>query len=207
MTLEAHYLTAERNERCLFTDLNFTLNSGEILQVVGANGAGKTTLLRIISGLLPAVEGEVSWCGKRIEHCRETYFSDLIYIGHQTGAKGGLTPRENLRFAGQLAGQALDMSAIDVALDTVGLRGMEDTETHMLSAGQQRRVSLARLALISARLWILDEPLAALDTSGVEIVERLISRHLGQQGMLLMTSHQPLHFDTSSSPRLLVLDT
>jgi heme exporter protein A len=207
--LQVNNLTAERNERCLFSGLSFTLQAGEVLQVMGANGAGKTTLLRMVSGLLPVVDGEVTWQGKRIDREPEAYFSELIYIGHQMGVKGGLTPHENLQFAAQLAGLSLPEhargDAMQQALDLVGLQGLAHTETHALSMGQQRRVGLARLALLPGRLWILDEPLAALDTAGIAIVERLIVQHLDQTGMVLMTSHQQLHLD-GMSPRLLVLD-
>jgi heme exporter protein A len=199
MTLKAQNLTAERNERCLFSGLDFTLNPGEVLQVVGANGAGKTTLLRMMAGLLLPTEGQVLWQDEPIQSNSETYFSELIYIGHQAGVKAGLTPFENIAFAARLAGASLEgfnaAGAIKLALGSVGLQELEHTETHALSMGQQRRVGLARLALLSARLWILDEPLAALDRTGITIVENLIAQHVRQEGMVLMTSHQPLHLE------------
>lgn len=172
-------LSSERNDRILFSDLNFTIKPGHGLHVVGPNGAGKTTLLRIVSGLLPATEGTIQKQG------------DLLYIGHQPGLKAHLSPLENLKFMLALTNLQAKMS-IEQALNQLGLKGLEHVPTHTLSAGQQRRVSLARLLLVPAKLWILDEPFTSLDRTGIKFIEQLLIEHLRQQGLLLLTSHQPL---------------
>ncbi|MFU8798196.1 MAG: cytochrome c biogenesis heme-transporting ATPase CcmA [Gammaproteobacteria bacterium] len=185
MMLKVFDLTAERNERSLFSGLNFTLNPGEVLQVTGSNGAGKTTLLRMISGLLPLSSGKVAYEG-----------NGLLYIGHALSLKGRLTPYENLQFSIKLAGCLSKLSlSVEEALRAVGLEGFETVETHTLSMGQQRRVNLARLLLIPANLWILDEPLAALDKQGIQLVESLILAHIAQAGMIVLTSHQLLSLE------------
>ncbi len=182
MSFEVKNLSAERNHRLLFKDLSFTLRAGECLQILGENGAGKTTLLRTLSGLMPILEGSIHWK------------DDLIYIGHQNSVKAHLTPRENLKFMMALTGFCTSIS-IEQALETMDLQSLAHVPTHTLSAGQQRRLGLARLLFNSARLWILDEPLTALDQKGIQLIEQLLKTHLKQQGLLILTSHQPLKID------------
>jgi heme exporter protein A len=184
-------LYCERDERVLFDGLTFDLAAGELVQIEGANGSGKTTLLRILSGLSGDYEGEVVWCGVPIVQAREDFFSSLLYFGHQPGVKGMLTPVENLQWYCAIH-PALLTQRILPALEVVGLNGYEDVPCHSLSAGQNRRVSLARLYMNTARLWILDEPFTAIDKSGVAAKERLLADHVGSGGSVILTTHHDL---------------
>ncbi|WP_145574427.1 cytochrome c biogenesis heme-transporting ATPase CcmA [Yersinia mollaretii] len=189
--LEAKDLTCIRDERRLFQRLSFCISPGEIVQVEGQNGAGKTSLLRILAGLADADEGQVSWQGENIRRDRARYHQDLLYLGHQPGIKSVLTPFENLAFY-QSVFQKVDSAAIWQALAQVGLVGYEDLPVSQLSAGQQRRVALARLWLSQSPLWILDEPLTAIDKQGVGTLLALFVEHAAKGGMVLLTTHQDL---------------
>ncbi|MBS2693449.1 cytochrome c biogenesis heme-transporting ATPase CcmA, partial [Salmonella enterica subsp. enterica serovar 1,4,[5],12:i:-] len=159
--LEAKSLSCVRDERILFSELSFSVQPGDIIQVEGPNGAGKTSLLRILAGLARPDDGEVCWRGRNTLRDRAGYQQDLLFIGHQPGIKAVLTPFENLQFYQAVRGAA-EPQAIWRALEQVGLVGYEDLPVAQLSAGQQRRVALARLWLSAAPLWILDEPLTAI---------------------------------------------
>lgn len=189
--LEAKDLTCIRDERRLFQRLSFCISAGEIVQVEGQNGAGKTSLLRILAGLADADEGQVNWQGENIRRDRARYHQDLLYLGHQPGIKSVLTPFENLAFY-QSVFQKVDSAAIWQALAQVGLVGYEDLPVSQLSAGQQRRVALARLWLSQSPLWILDEPLTAIDKQGVGTLLALFVEHAAKGGMVLLTTHQDL---------------
>lgn len=189
--LEAKGLTCCRDERVLFGELSFRLAAGDIVQLEGANGAGKTSLLRILAGLALPDQGQVLWQQQPIAADRPGYQRDLLYIGHQAAIKAALTPFENLAFYQAISG-ARDSDAIWHALEQVGLLGYEELPAAGLSAGQQRRVALARLWLTSARLWILDEPLTAIDKQGVATLMQLFEQHATAGGVLLLTTHQPL---------------
>lgn len=186
--LEAKNLTCVRDERFLFSDLNFLVSAGDIVQIEGPNGAGKTSLLRLLAGLSRPESGEVFWQQQNIRHQRDLWHSELLYLGHQPGVKAVLTPLENLAFyhAGCSEQRLFD------ALEAVDLLGFEEVAVAQLSAGQQRRVALARLWLSRASLWILDEPLTAIDKSGVEKLMALFSRHAQQGGAVILTTHQDL---------------
>ncbi|WP_034948135.1 cytochrome c biogenesis heme-transporting ATPase CcmA [Erwinia oleae] len=186
--LEATHLTCIRGERTLFRDLNFTVAAGDIVQIAGANGAGKTSLLRILAGLSRAEQGEVCWQQQPIHRQRENYHAAMLWIGHQPGIKANLTAGENLRFYHP----AHQEEALLDALDAVNLTGFDDVAVGQLSAGQQRRVALARLWLTAAPLWILDEPLTAIDIDGVASLMALFTRHADNGGSIILTTHQPL---------------
>lgn len=190
--LEAKNLFCERDERTLFSKLSFVINRGEIVQIEGQNGSGKTTLLRILCHLTEAFEGDIFWRGQNVEESRETFFHALLYVGHLSGVKGALTAEENLAWMSQLD-TSLDRMSINEALKKVGLFGYEDVPCHSLSAGQQRRVGLARLYLSSAPLWILDEPFTALDKKGVAEKEALIAQHIQTDGSVILTTHHNLN--------------
>ena len=190
--LEVKNLFCERDERTLFSGLSFTLNKGEILQIEGQNGSGKTTLLRILCHLTEAFEGDIFWHGQNVEEAREEFYHALLYVGHLPGVKGALTAEENLIWMSQLD-TSLDRMSITGALKKVGLFGYEDVPCHTLSAGQQRRVGLARLYLSSAPLWILDEPFTALDKKGVAEKETLIAQHIQAGGSIILTTHHNLN--------------
>ncbi len=187
--LEIRSVSCERGECLLFEQLSFSLNPGEVVQIEGKNGCGKTTLLRIISGLSSAYWGEVFWQGTLINKVRPAFYSELHYLGHLPAVKAALTPRENLRWTAAL--ELADHDAeIELALDKVGLYGYEDVPSFTLSAGQQRRVALARLYLTKAQLWILDEPFTAIDKQGVIELEALLLR---QHDLLRSRDHQATH--------------
>lgn len=182
--LTAHRLAFSRNDEPVFGPLDFALQAGEALLVLGGNGAGKTTLLRVLAGLLQA-EGEVRAYGKPVD--RQHLARGSAYLGHAHGHKADLPAAENLRYAAALHGH----SRIDVAaaLAEVGLAGYEDSPARKLSAGQNKRLALARLRLQSAPLWLLDEPYANLDLDGIALVNRLIREHIGAGGAVLLTTH------------------
>jgi len=185
-------LACSRGERRLFDRLNFTLGSGEWLHVKGENGCGKTTLLRTLIGLAPPDNGAIRWRGADIREHAEDYRRAFVYLGHQPGLKEDLTPLENLRLSLALDGFACNAATLLAALRRMGLQGREDLPVRHLSAGQKRRVLLARLLLRPAQLWLLDEPLNALDASAVALLGMLITDHLSAGGMAVLTSHQPL---------------
>lgn len=194
--LEVSQLTAIRDERILFESLSFTIDSGELVQVEGRNGTGKTTLLRIITGLGDRDNGEIFWSGENIESNRDQFHQDLLFLGHQTGVKRELTAYENLRFYLSIhSRQSFDKTTIYDALTKVGLAGREDVPVGQLSAGQQRRVALARLWLSDHKLWILDEPLTAIDKQGVKVLESLFLKHAENGGIVMLTTHQDMFAD------------
>ncbi len=178
--LEARGLSLRRGGRQLFTALSFEVHPGHLLQIEGANGAGKTSLIRILAGLARyGFEGQV------------VRRANLLYLGHQAGVKALLTPRENLAWHVGGEGSYTD-AAIEDALQRVGLYGYEDVPSHALSAGQHRRVNLARLYLSASPLWLLDEPFTAIDKQGVLDLEALLVQHVEYGGAVVMTSHQAL---------------
>lgn len=185
-------LSCVRGERRLFAGLNFELARGEWLHVQGENGAGKTSLLRILSSLSPPAAGEIHWNGAPIRQLAEDYRRDLMFLGHHGAVKEELTPYENLMLAARLDGTELDEIEALKALARFGLRGREDLAVRFLSAGQKRRVLLARLAVRKAVLWILDEPFTALDVKAVDMLSGLIEEHVGSGGMAILTSHQSM---------------
>lgn len=189
--LVADSLFCERDDRVLFQDLNFRLEHGQVLQVKGNNGTGKTTLLRILCGINDSYEGDIFWYGQPIRRSREDFFGDLLYIGHRVGVNKVLTPLENLRWSCSLQ-KPVSETELLAALKEVGLRGFEESQCFTLSAGQQQRVSLARLLVSQAKLWVLDEPFTTLDVEGVALLEQLITSHAERGGAVLVTTHHPL---------------
>ena len=163
------------------------------MQIEGPNGVGKTSLLRLLTGLSQPFAGEVCWNGENIRHCRDEYHANLLYLGHQPGVKAALTPFENLKFYQQLHHPQQTETDLWLILARVGLAGFEENPTGQLSAGQQRRVALARLWLSQkAALWILDEPFTAIDKQGVKVLEQLFLAHAERGGMVILTTHQDL---------------
>ena len=181
-------LTSERDDRILFANLNFSLHAGDLLQIEGQNGSGKTTLLRILCGLSSHFSGKIYWQNQDVSQQLPNFLQALLYVGHHAGIKAALTAEENLRWMQRLH-PLLNRCTITEALNQVGLYGYEDVPCYALSAGQQRRVSLARLYLSSHPLWILDEPFTAIDKKGVLEKEALIIKHVQQGGMCILTTH------------------
>lgn len=190
--LDIKNLSVIRGNKSLISKLSFSVKPGDLIQVEGHNGSGKTTLLRVLAGLGVADSGSVCWNGLPIEKNREEYHSQLLYIGHQTGIKRELSALENVQFYQSLHNNPLSNEKIYAALARVGLAGREDIPVMHLSAGQQRRVALVSLWLSDKKLWILDEPLTAIDKRGVSILEALFLEHVEQGGMLVFTTHQDL---------------
>lgn len=189
--LRARALFCERDDRVLFSALDFDLQAGDLMQVQGSNGSGKTTLLRILCGLNASYEGELFWRGVPIDEDREGFLASLLYLGHRVGVNKILTARENLRWSCALHSPVTDAD-IDKALARVGLTGYADVTCRNMSAGQQQRVSLARLLLSPATLWVLDEPFTTLDVHGVKTLESLLAEHVQAGGAVLVTTHHPL---------------
>jgi len=189
--LEIRNLSCSREDRTLFSGLNFHLTSGHAIQIEGPNGSGKTTLLRMLCGLRLPDEGGIYWNGGDINEERAAFLSNLNYIGHAHGVKGELTPLENLRVSQAMAARNNSLS-LDDALEKVGLFGFEDVPSRTLSAGQRRRVALARLLINPVPLWILDEPFTAIDIQGQKQIESMITEHVLGGGMAVLTSHHPL---------------
>lgn len=190
--IDAEQLTCIREDRILFEQLSLAIYPGEIVQVEGPNGAGKTSLLRILAGLSNPYEGNVRYQQQAIDRCRDEFHQDLIYLGHLPGVKGEMTAQENLAFNLSLHG--LDSSDAEETLNKVNLLGFEDALASHLSAGQHRRIALARLWQSNARIWILDEPFTAIDKNGVSKLEQLFLQHVEQGGCVILTTHQDLSF-------------
>lgn len=189
--LEAVALACERDWRTLFENLELRLAAGDMLQISGPNGSGKTSLLRLLAGLMQPTSGEVRLNGQPLAQQRTELARNLLWIGHAAGIKDLLTPEENLTWLCALH-RPVERDAIMQALESVGLRGFEDVPCHTLSAGQQRRVALARLYLAGPPLWILDEPFTALDKQGVAQLEEHLTKHCEQGGMVVLTTHHTL---------------
>ncbi|HYR05818.1 MAG TPA: cytochrome c biogenesis heme-transporting ATPase CcmA [Gallionella sp.] len=190
--LEVSNLACSRGDHRLFSGLSFALYPGQIMQVQGANGSGKTSLLRTLCGFLMPDEGAITWCGENTCDLDEDYYAEVLYLGHLNAIKDELSALENLRISAGLSGIELDEREALAALRRMGLRGRERLPTKVLSQGQRRRVALARLLVGNARLWILDEPLTALDVGAVVLIQELVAEHLARQGMVIFTTHQPL---------------
>ncbi len=172
-------LSCERDDRLLFSGLSLTASAGEIWQITGANGAGKTTLLRILVGLHGFYEGVCQWW-------QPQWQQELLYLGHQPGVREELNPLENLRYACALSEQGGDPMA---ALAAVGLQGFEDVPAAHLSAGQKRRIALARLWLEHKAVWVLDEPYTAIDQDGVAALDQRIQQAAQAGALVIYTSH------------------
>ncbi len=188
---EAQDLRCERDDRLLFAGLTFRLDPGGILQLVGPNGSGKTTLLRAIAGLGTRVEGEMRWRGAPLPAGVWDMRADSLYLGHEAAVKPGLSALENLRWHVALWGGKRETS-LSEALVRVGLGRFIDTPARQLSAGQKRRIALARLLLSTASLWILDEPFTAIDIAGVAQIEELIDGHARSGGAVMLCTHHHL---------------
>lgn len=187
--IQATRIAVHRGGRMVLRDVSFSLGSGQALLLKGPNGAGKSTLLRAIAGLLPLASGHILRGAVDITVDPDSHRAGLMYIGHGLGLKAALTARENLTFWRA----AMDgVGAVEAALAAFSLAPIADMAVGRLSAGQQRRVSLARLLLTDAPLWLLDEPTVTLDTAAIGQLIMLMDRHCGQGGMIIAATHQDL---------------
>lgn len=190
--LEISNLACVRGDHQLFSGLNFSLGAGELMQVQGENGSGKTSLLRTLCGFIEPAAGEIRWRGQDVHKLGEEYFAEMIYLGHLNAIKDELNALENVCISAGLAGYLVEEKEALAALRRMGLRRREHLPVKVLSQGQRRRVALSRLLVADARLWILDEPLTALDVGAVGLMQELIGEHLSKGGMAIFTTHQPL---------------
>jgi len=190
--LELQNLEAWRDDRCLYQALSFTLQSGQVAQVLGPNGVGKTTLLKQIAGLSSLMAGDIRWQTLSVAADRQRFQRDVLFLGHLAGIKSALTVAENLFILAACRGTSLSDDRLAMALSRVGLSGYDDTPVAQLSAGQKRRVALARLFTESPLLWLLDEPFTAIDQAGVRELEDWLADHAEQGGMVLLTTHHRL---------------
>ncbi len=182
-----------RGDRCLFQGLEFALNTGELLFVEGANGSGKTSLLRSIAGLLEFERGVIRWQGQAVAEDPQRFRAALVWFAHRPGFKGDLTPIQNLHFESGL--RSFRSGDIDAALARVGVSGALALPMRSLSAGQQRRVGLARMILSAAPLWLMDEPFTNLDKDGHVLVTDLVNEHLAAGGACVLASHQAVSIE------------
>jgi heme exporter protein A len=193
--LDIQSLECVRDDRLLFSNLSFSLAEAEVLQIEGPNGCGKTSLLRIVCGLRLADAGRVMWRGQSIRANREDYYANMVYIGHLPCIKGELTVLENVRSLLDTRSLAVSDTVIESALAKVGLASYEDVPGKALSSGQRRRILLAFIELAQAKLWVLDEPLTALDVQGVALMESMILEHRQAGGSVIFTTHHGMQLD------------
>ena len=201
LKLEARGLNCIRGERQLFQNLNMAVTAGECLHIRGENGVGKTSLLRLLTGLSKPETGEVFWNSQSIAIDSSAYHRELLFLGHRDALKEDLTALENLELYAALDDVKLSSEKALAALWRFGLRGREQLPVSCLSAGQKRRVLMARMLTRQAKLWILDEPFNALDVHAVQALQGLIAEHVEQGGSVVLTSHQDVNL-----PRVRALD-
>jgi len=188
-------LSCERAERVVFDGVSFDIPGGGVTELRGANGSGKSTLLRMMAGLLAPARGTIAWNDTPIDADRDAHRARINYIGHLDGVKGMLTVAENLRFWSEMArggpGDKPTQDRVDLALATFGIAKLADIPARSLSAGQRRRVALARLIVRPAIVWLLDEPATALDTTALAALDHAMAAHLGAGGIVIMATHEP----------------
>ncbi len=189
-SLQLTDVACEQDDRVLFRGVSCTVGNGSLIQIGGPNGVGKTTLLRALTTITSDYHGEIRWNGDRLSYGIEDFRRQLLYIAHLPAVKRELSPQENLRFAGALQGRSIDEQAIYRALDQLSIAPYMDFPCDQLSAGQLRRVALARLFLPAPPLWILDEPFTALDVHGVELLTNCFAEHAARGGAVIFTTHQ-----------------
>lgn len=202
--LEARAINLWRGEQHLLRNVSFELQRGELLQIVGPNGIGKSSLLRVIVGLLPAESGEVLWRGQDVLRARDEFCAALAYLGHMNALKTDLTALENVYFSLRLL-REIDRETCLAKLAVLGVAHCAALPVRVLSAGQRRRVAMARLSLLQASLWVLDEPTTNLDAAGTQIFEQLIREHLREGGGVIAAAHQTL-LQGSAQTRVLALN-
>jgi len=188
----------------LFTDVSFELQAGQALHLEGDNGVGKTSLLRIVCGLSPADAGEVCWHDTTIQKNAAAFRSSLFYLGHGLSLKEELSALENLMSDAAVSGRSLSQIQALQALARMGLRGREHLPLRVMSQGQKRRTALARLLASQAPLWVLDEPFVALDVKAIDGLRGLLAEHVGNGGLVLFTSHQPVALVSSQGAAVAV---
>jgi heme exporter protein A len=194
--LHLQNLACMRGGKTLFTDLSVVLEPGHLLRITGSNGAGKSSLLRMLCGLLTPSMGSIQWGASSIDADRDSFHTQLIYLGHTPALKGDLSAEENIMAAGGLSGDAITSSMARAALVSSGLGHLASRLARTFSQGQKQRVVLARLQLAKDKpLWLLDEPFNALDQDANEALQALLQEHLTRGGMVALSSHQAVALD------------
>ena len=198
--LETRDLGCIRNDRLLFEHLDIALAPGEMLVVEGPNGCGKTSLLRILTGLRLADGGQVLWRGEAVDRLAGDYYEQVAYVGHHDGVKLELSCLENLRLARAMG--IPSNADLDEVLERVNLYAYGESEAGSLSAGQRRRLALARLLATDSLCWILDEPFTSLDRASIGLFAGLFEQHLMNEGLIVVTSHHEMDLPTRAVRRL-----
>ena len=193
--LDVINLTCVRGDNQLFNDLSFSLKPGTLLYVHGPNGSGKTTLLRTLCGLTLEEKGEIHWENENVKSLGEDYLRHVSYFGHLNGLKDELTGLENVRFSIKMAGLDIGDDAISDVFHRLGVEVCQDLPTKVLSQGQKKRTALARFLLLKTKLWILDEPFTALDVKAVVLLQNILTEHVAEGGMIVLTTHQEVEFE------------
>jgi heme exporter protein A len=191
MSLRVEGVHVWRGERHVLQGVSFCIGPGNLLHIAGSNGAGKTTLLRVVCGLIAPELGVVSWDGRDIRTERERYQANIAFAAHDAALKADLTALENLAFAVGLR-RSVTRGQLLEAMRSTGAETYADLPARVLSAGQKRRVAMARVLASEAPLWLLDEPFSNLDTAGIEIISRLIDEHVAQGGAAVVVAHHGL---------------
>lgn len=189
MTLEVIELDFDYPEKQILQGVQFTVDFGYLLHLRGGNGAGKTTLLKLLAGMLRPEQGDIRYAGNSIHDDLAAYQHHICYVGHKAGVSQLLTVRENCRFELHRDKASLPFEEL---IQLFSLQGLEDVTCNLLSVGQRRRVGLLRLFMSNAPVWLLDEPLVALDSEAIDILMVLLNKHLANQGLVVLTSHQHL---------------
>jgi len=200
--LEGVSLSCIRGTRRLFNDVSFVANTGDLVELRGANGSGKTSLLRILCGLSKPDTGEVRWQGKDIRSLGEDYFSEIAYLGHQNGVKDELSAIENLRISSGIRGSGISKAEAAATLERAGLTSQRNLPARSLSAGQRRRLAMARVLVSHATVWLLDEVLTSLDDAAVALSRELIDQHLEKGGLAIVATHQELNVSARRIKRI-----
>jgi len=197
MLFSANNLSCTRNHKTLFEDISFEITSGQLLLIEGHNGSGKTTLLKLLTGLRRPDSGKILLDNISIDTAGSDFKSQLAWLGHQNPIKNELTAMENLDILGSI--RSRNQNKLVDALKTVGLGSVKHKLSKTFSAGMKRRLSLASLLISDCKIWILDEPQAALDKSGIELFEQIATNHLNRGGMIIMTSHHDIGIDQTKT--------
>jgi len=200
--LEVHDLAARRGESRLFSGLSFQVQRGEALVVTGANGTGKTTLLRMLAGFSAPADGTIAWNGQAMRPFDPELRRTVAFAGHHPALKDELSAEENLAALVELSDGPVTRDAIRAALDNVALTRQRRLPARVLSQGQRRRIGLARLTLVRRVLWLLDEPVTALDTAGTALLARIVGDHVRAGGLAVAATHTPLDLPQASTRAL-----